>query len=398
MTTEQIRVLVVDDNVSVSNNISRLLGFEADLKVIGESNTVQDCIDKIQELKPDVVLMDQNLPDGTGYQATEAILELDPFVQVIILGFGDSMPRRAIKAGAADFVITPFEAEQLTTAVRDAAARGKKRKAVTGPLAPPDDGSGTGKNGEPTGKVIVVYSGKGGVGCTTLATNLALNLHGEETPTVLVDGDFQYGDISLLLNQPTTVSICDLVSYADDLDEEVVGDVLRMHPSGLKLLASAPKPELAEVITPDAVRSVLSFLVTDFAYIVVDTSSTLDDLSLAIFDFSDLIVIVAVPELPSIKNTRFILDIFHDLGISRDRFCFVLNLANSTGDITRDMVQKNLKVEVGAEIPFDRDSVLASINRGQPLLLEGKTSAVARGLIDLVGAVKEALVERVEGA
>lgn len=398
MTTDIIRVLIVDDNKAVSDNMARLLQFEADIKVVAQAQTVQECMEKVQAQSPDVVLMDQNLPDGDGYRATEALLEVDPFVQVIIVGFGESLPRRAIKAGAADFIITPFEADHFVNAVRDAAARGEKRRAVTGPLVFPEDDSNAEGTSRPHGKVIVVYSGKGGVGCTTLATNLALRLHGAETPTVLVDGDFQYGDVSLLLNQQTSVSICDLVSYSEDLDLEIIRDVLRSHASGLKILAAAPKPEMADAIFPDAVRSILEFLGSHYAYVVVDTSSTLDDLSLAIFDVADLFVLITTPELPSVKNTRFIMDIFHDLGVPKERLCLAFNQVNNRDEITRDMLQKNLNIDVGAEIPYDRESVRTSINRGQPLLLEGKSSAVARGMIDLVGAVKERLLEPVEEA
>ena len=227
--TGSIRVLIVGENQEKVEYITRLLRFESDFEVIGVSHTREDGIRKYEDLSPDVVLMDRKLPGSDGFQATEAILEIDLAAQVIITGFGENLPRRAIKAGASDFLISPVSGEVLVKSVRDAAKKGKRRKNATGPLISPEDLIELERNRRPQGKIISIYSGKGGVGCTTLAVNIALALNSQDTPAVLVDADLQFGDVTAFLNQQARYSIADIAAQVDDLDNELLNEVLLLH-------------------------------------------------------------------------------------------------------------------------------------------------------------------------
>ena len=189
--TGSIRILIVEESSERVEFITRLLRFESDLDVIGASHNGDDGIRKYKELAPDVVLMARELPDIDGFQVTEAILEIDLAAQVIITGFGQNLPRRAIQAGAADFLTSPISGEALVKAVRGAARKGERRKIATGPLISPEQLNELERNRRPQGKIISIYSGKGGVGCTTLAVNIALALNSQDTPAVLVDADLQ---------------------------------------------------------------------------------------------------------------------------------------------------------------------------------------------------------------
>ena len=196
---DKIRVLIVDDVSETRENVRKLLQFESDVDVVGVARTGKEAIQLSQDLNPDVVLMDINMPDMDGIAATEAIRSKQPVVQVVILSVqGDqNYMRRAMLAGARDFLTKPPMGDELISAIRRAGlmAQGERSKSVQIQSIPAIGSIGSVISfGAPKGKIVIVYSPKGGAGCTTLAVNLALTLHNEDTPVALVDGNLQFGE------------------------------------------------------------------------------------------------------------------------------------------------------------------------------------------------------------
>lgn len=398
---ETIRLLIVDDIAETRENIRKLLQFEADIKVVGAARTGVEAIQLAQETEPDVVLMDINMPDMDGISATEALLKEVPFAQIVILSV-QSEPdymRRAMLAGARDFLAKPPSGDELITTIRLVAKRAwEEKKKLEKPVvevAAQIPGMGFTGPLRPEGKVLVFYSAKGGVGCTTLATNMAVGLNTDETPAVLVDANLQFGDVSVFMNLQVKNSIVDLAARSEDMDVEIIEDVLMSHESGLRILAAPPRPEMADEVHADQVRRVLQYLKRAFAYVVIDTSSTMDDITLATLDVADLLVAVATPDIPAIKDARLLFDLLSVLEFPKERVFFVLNKMDRRGGITAEAVAENLKREVEGEIPVDERSIMASINRGVPMLLGDKSRPPAKSLLDLLGALKQRLVTEV---
>src|SRR5512143_469954 len=197
--TEKIRVVIVDDIAETRENIRKLLQFEPDVEVVGVARTGREAIDISKDVKPDVLLMDINMPDMDGITATEIIRKTVPFTQIVILSIQNdpNYMRRAMLAGARDFLTKPPTIDELTSAIRRAGANAREERLKT-PQVNIAQGSRLGSAqtlGYPGvgGKVITFYSPKGGSGCTTLATNLAVCLNNEDTSVVLVDGNLQFG-------------------------------------------------------------------------------------------------------------------------------------------------------------------------------------------------------------
>lgn len=399
---DNVRVLIVDDFAETRENIRKLLQFESDIEVVGAARSGQEAIEIATESKPDIIIMDINMEDMDGITATESILQEVPYTQVIILSV-QSEPdymQRAMLAGARYFMVKPPSSEELIQTIRNLSVRAHEaRKEYDRPAAPvvPIPGTpGFGPSHRPNGRVLTFYSPKGGVGCTTLATNMALGLDTEETPTVLVDGNLQFGDVSVFLNLQAKYSINDLTARTEEIDPEIVDDILLRHESGLRVLAAPPRPEMADEVTSDHMRSIINFLKRHFAYVVVDTASTMDDTTLAILDASDLLIAVCTPDIPAIKDARHLFDLLHILEFPTDNVCFVLNKMDRKGGISSDAVAENLKHEVESVIPLDEKTVTASINKGVPLLLSDRSGPQSRAIIQLMGTIKERLVAREE--
>ena len=402
--SEKTRVLIVDDIAETRENLRKLLQFETDIEVIGVARTGKEGIQLAHETAPDVVLMDINMPDMDGITATEAIRQKMPYVQVVILSVqGDqNYMRRAMLVGARDFLTKPPQADELTAALRRAGAIAREERAKSVQLrtaAPRGVAKVLAGIRLSYGKIIIVYSPKGGAGCTTVAVNLALALHNEETPAVLVDANMQFGDAAVFLNEQGKNSIVDLTSRADELDPDIVEEVVIKHAvSGLHILAAPSRPEQAEQVTSEQVSKLLQYLRQLYAYVIVDTASYLNDVTLAVLDVSDLIILLTTQDIPAIKNARLFLDLLGTLGISQEKVAFVMNRYDKRIAITPEKIAENLKQEIVAVIPLDERVVIPAVNRGVPFVLDNKAQPSARGIFMLAEALraKLALVESVE--
>jgi pilus assembly protein CpaE len=392
---EKIRVLIVDDVSETRENVKKLLQFESDVDVVGVARTGKEAIQVSQELNPDVVLMDINMPDMDGIAATEAIRAKQPAVQVIILSVqsDQNYMRKAMLVGARDFLSKPPMGDELISAIRRAGemARIEKSKSsqVQAVVASGNlNGTSSGFGG-PKGKIITVYSPKGGAGCTTLAVNLALTLNNGDTRVALVDGNLQFGDVAVFINEQGKNTVLDLAPRADELDAEIVEEVMVKHAaSGLHILAAPSRPEHAEKISSGQFAKVLEYLNQLYAYVVVDTASLLTDVTLAAIDISDLIVLVTTQDIPSIKNCRLFLDLLQTLGVERNRILFVMNRYDKRINITPERVAENLKQEVALTIPLDEATATKAVNRGIPFVLDNKSQPVSRGVFLLAESVR----------
>jgi pilus assembly protein CpaE len=392
---DKIKVIIVDDVSETRENVRKLLQFESDVDVIGLARTGREAIQITQELNPDVVLMDINMPDMDGISATEAIRSKQPTVQVVILSVqsDQNYMRRAMLAGARDFLTKPPMGDELISAVRRAGAMAQSERSKSIPVQALPAAGNIGilppGYGVPKGKVVTVYSPKGGTGCTTLAVNLALTLHNEDTRVALVDGNLQFGDVAVFMNEQGKNTIIDLAPRAEELDPEIVEEVMLKHSaSGLHILAAPSRPEYAEKVSSGQFARVLEYLSQVYSYVVVDTASLLTDVTLSAIDVSDLLVLVTTQDIPSIKNCRLVLDLLQTMGIDKDRILFAMNRYDKRISITPERVAENLKQEVSSIIPLDEATVMKAVNRGVPFVLDSKNQPASRGIFSLAESVR----------
>ncbi len=397
---DKIRVLIVDDVADTRENVRKLLQFEADIDVVGAARSGKEGIQLSLELDPDVVLMDINMPDIDGISATETIRQKSPHIQVVILSVqGDqNYMRRAMLAGARDFLTKPPMGDELVSAVRRGGEmahieRSKNKQPRIASLAPGRGvNSSTGMVSFVQGKVVTVYSPKGGTGCTTLAANMAIALHNDETRVVLVDANLQYGDVAMFFNEQGKNTILDIAPRVDELDPDIVEEIMIKHEaSGIHILAAPQRPEQAEKVSAEQFSKVLNYLRQLYAYIVVDTASILTEVVLAAIDISDAIILVTSQDIPAIKNARLFLDLIQTMGVDRERIIFAMNKYDKRIGITPERISENLKQKVSAVIPLDERVVIPAVNRGVPFMLDNKTQPVAKGIFALAEAVRTQL-------
>jgi pilus assembly protein CpaE len=233
-----------------------------------------------------------------------------------------------------------------------------------------------------------------------MAVNLAVVLNSEETPTALIDGNLQFGDVAVFLNEQVRNSVLDLASRADELEPDLVKEVMLTHAaSGLRVLPAPTRPEYAENVGGEQFTKVLKYLRNIFAYIVIDASSTLTDVVLAAMDISDAIVLIATQDIPAIKNARLYMDLAEILNIDRRRILFVMNRYDRRIGILSEKVSESFKHPVVVEIPFEDRVVLLSVNRGVPFMLGDRSRPIAKSVLSLADVVRQRVAEfAAEGA
>jgi pilus assembly protein CpaE len=397
--TDKIRILIVDDIADTRDNLTKLLGFEPDLDIVGTAASGQEAIALAKTERPDAILMDINMPEMDGITATEIISNTvpeSPIIMMSVQGEQDYL-RRSMLAGAREFLVKPFSADELVNAIRHVHELEKVKRARYAQVAPAGGApaAAAGSAAPEKSKVITLFSPKGGVGRTTIATNLAVALHASTgKPVALVDGSLPFGDIGVILNMnPKAKTIADLVGSFETADADVLESVLVAHSSGIKVMLAPPTPESAELITGANMKHVLDTLRQRYAYIVVDTWPSFQEVVLTMMDTADVVLTPMTLEITSLKNVRVFLEITEKLGYGEDKVQIIANRNDSSGGIKSTDIEASLGRKIPHTIVSDGRTLVLAVNRGVPFVIDHKDSPVSKDLFTLAGKLSGAAAE-----
>jgi pilus assembly protein CpaE len=296
--------------------------------------------------------------------------------------------RQAMRSGVSDVIEIPLDEQKVEEAIERFAHDVLKRpKAAVGSTAPaaPEEGE--------KGRIVTVWSAKGGSGTTVVATNLALLLNRiQDKKVVLVDADLQFGDVCLVLQLEPKFTMVNAAHELHHLDAELLESLLTEHPSGLKVLAAPLEPAFADDITTAGLMHMIEILQENYDYILVDTASMLDELILSLVEKSDQVLMVVDMDLPSVKNAKLALDTLRLLKFSTGAVSLVMNRSNSRSKLDNKEIEAALKISIDAAVPSDA-LVAASVNEGRPVVESEPKSKVAKGLESVAALVADNIPE-----
>jgi pilus assembly protein CpaE len=382
-----IKVLIVDDIPETRDHLTRLLSLEQEIDVAGGAGSGEEAIQMALDLRPDVIVMDINMPGMDGVAAAEIIsqrLPTSPIVMMSVHGEAEQL-KRSLSAGAREFLVKPFSADEFATTIKNVYQRELVRReqlAATLPAVPTADAGPGEDNGEH--EVIGVFSPKGGAGRTTIATNLALAIHRETGGRVaLVDANLQFGDVGVLLNlNPKNRSMLDAVDGGEP-DNDIINSVVIDHSTGIRVLLAPPSPEGADLVTPAYLRKMIDFLRGTHNYVVVDLPSALNDHSLAVMDAADQIVVLTALEITTIKNVRLFLEVADQLEYDRAKIRLVVNRSDAAQGIRIGDVEASIRRSIDGTIVSDGRLAVLAVNRGVPFVVSHPEGALSRDVIKL---------------
>jgi pilus assembly protein CpaE len=289
---------------------------------------------------------------------------------LILAAYGEpnGIVETGLAVGAVDVVVLPQPAETLLFAIRKAAESA-------------DSGGADG------GKIVTVFSPKGGSGKTVLATNLAAAVARSGGRTLLIDLDLQFGDSALTLAVSPRATIADLAVSSGEIDLDKLEAFVSLDSrTGLALLPAPARPEDADLVGPNHLAAVLRAARSGYGAVVIDTGPLFDGPMLAALDHTDQLLLVCNPEVTSLKNVRIGLETIDRLGFPRERVSLVANRIGAAGAVGRDDIEQALDAKMAFELPDD-PAVPNAVNRAQPVVVADEGSPFSRAIGELAGAV-----------
>jgi pilus assembly protein CpaE len=408
---EKIRLMIVDDVAETREQLRKLISFDPDIEVVAMVGSGEEAVAIAPKALPDVVLMDINLPGMDGITATGEIVDIMPTVQVVMLsvqGESDYM-RRAMMAGARDFLTKPPSADDLLNTIHRTYKL--RQKMGTGQLTPggaPGGQAPVERKPAQQGKILTVFSPKGGTGCTTVAVNLAIALQtllGSDAKICLVDANLQFGDVSIFLKLQATRTLSDLAPHAQDLDSNLLRTVIATHSSGIRVLAAPVTPEEAEMFqdagveeggSNRAMKAILEFAQQEFDYLIIDTAHHIDDIILAALDINDALLVLTRPIIPDIRGARMFIELLQKLEYPMEHVDLVINnVDNKRMGIQPEAIERAMMPAI-AHIPLDERTALRAANYGEPFILKDNRTPIGQAVIDLAKKLHNRFAQRAE--
>lgn len=375
-TTPRIKLVIADDMDELRSNVRRMLNNQDNIRIIGEARNGQETIDLVKELQPHVVLMDINMPEIDGLKATEILAKDYPNVQTVIMSIQSEQEyfRRAMKAGAKDYLVKPFSTNDLVDTVQNVFNKWVKDRPEL--IA-----------NETKAEILSFFSTKGGVGRTTLAVNLAVNLASRGKKVLLIDASLQFGDVAITLNQPAKRTIHNVVEANEEINLSLVEKNIIRHESGLELLLAPKEPAFAEAIKSEHLLKIIDAVRSVYQYIIFDLPPNITEKELAILDRSDLVLLVATLEISSLKNTKICLKTFTDISFDMSKIKLILNKEIPNVGIGKQDLEAGLAIPVYATVPMESEIAQRSLNQGEAFVLKSPGSAISKSIIGMADRI-----------
>ena len=347
---EAIRSIIIENDPETARLIELLGRRSGSLDVRWTAGSVEEGAEIVRKFRPDMAIVEVN---GNPASAVGPLAKEFPNLYILALSATPEAEYalETMRAGAHDLLCKPVREIDLSIAL-EKARKARMRKEST----------------ERRGKIVTVFSNKGGNGTTTIASNLSDALateHGKRV--VVVDLVMAHGDVTMFFNVTPTYTLLDLARNSGKADPEYIDSLIVRHSSGVCILADPPRIEDAEQISADQVREMLATLRSTFDVVIVDTPHQFDEKTLAALEMSDTILLVTLMNLPALKNTQRSIELFARLGIFDDRVQLVLSRYLPNDEISRESIEGILNCPVFYAVPNDYPTVLSSINRGKLL-------------------------------
>jgi pilus assembly protein CpaE len=325
---------------------------------------------------PDVLLVGPHAPAPDVLTLAARLDVQSPGISVILMAEpSPEMWQAAMRAGVRDLLHPGAEVAEIRSAVERAATAAAGRRRVLRPVE---------ETARYTGRVITIASPKGGVGKTTVSTNLAIGLTAAAPQsTVLVDLDVQFGDVASALGLVPEYTLPDAVRGPASQDTMVLKTFLTQHPSGLYAVCGAESPAAGDTVSGEDVTRLLASLAREFRYVVVDTAPGLSEQTLAALDRATDVVMLSSMDVPGVRGLRKELDVLRELCMIPAGRHVVMNFADPKGGLSVRDVETTIGTGVDVVLPRSK-AVPASTNQGVPLLQSGRRDPMAKELQRLV--------------
>jgi pilus assembly protein CpaE len=377
------RILLVDADTDATSQILNILtGVGYTVTALADPEAASKQVAEYQLVILDVVEGEKSAVEfATEIRAAPSMAR----IPILCVSQTDEVEERIrfLEAGADDVVAKPIDGRELEARIEALLLRFQRSRDVS-PRTPGDGVVMTAPR-----RIVTVFSPKGGVGTTMIATNIALVAANQKPDrVVLLDLDLQFGGVAPQLDIEPKQTLADVARDATALREsELLRGYAVKHGSGLHVLCAPPTPELAELITPDTVKNLLATLTHGYDHVIIDAGSVLDERTMLALEAADTVVIPVYPEIPALKSVHSLLDFLNESGTLGSKTVFVLNNAFARDILKPRDVENALGTKIVFDLPYDPFLYLKAVNEGVPIVLGAAGSPAAEQLVKLAGSV-----------
>ncbi|MBE7518195.1 MAG: P-loop NTPase [Thermoflexaceae bacterium] len=374
------QVIVVDPDRESAAEVQKMLNMLG-LAVMASTGYGVEAFTLAFQLKPDIVLMRIEEPLVRPVQTLGRLTDGLPDLPVIVYSTEANirLMRQSMVSGASDYLQEPLTEEELESSIMRVLER-KEREAMRrrGELEDP----------VPQGTIITVFGAKGGIGKTTIASNLAVALATEAHQTVaLVDMDTRFGDVAITMDIPVERSIADLARNLDSVDRNTLRDYLVRHESGVYILPAPTRPSDWRNLHAQHIRDVVDVLAQTHDFVILDTPGTFNEIVAAAIEVGTMILLITTLDMASIKDTVLALEMLHErFGNDDERVKVVLNRAGMDTGVREKDVERTLDSPLWRRIPQDNE-VVKSAQLGRPIVMSKPNCKVSSEIRDVARAL-----------
>ncbi len=366
----RVSTLVLTDNNQTRSVLALYLKELEQFEILDEFPEYPGIFEKLSSLDKSILIVDVSQNPDVKLEFVSDVTQNIHNCKVLVLSDNPSVDLivRVMRAGAKEFLALPLIKTEFVEVLN------KLNEALF--CAPKKDTKC---------KIISVFSNKGGIGKTSVASNLALELAKITKENVaLLDLNFQLGDITTFMDLKPSFNISYMLENLDKVNDDFLLSTLEKYKNtSLYVLADPPFFKQAADILPEHITRLFGMLKKTFSYIVVDAESSFDAKNIAALTESDLIFLITVANLPALRNTQRCIELFERLGFHKNKTQIILNRYMENDEISIEDIENVMGRKVYWKIPNNYFTMMSSINKGIPVSDINPDSNVARSYRDL---------------
>jgi pilus assembly protein CpaE len=378
--SSSIPVVAIIDPGTTRHQIMSALQTQIEFQLVTVIENLDNAAREIRATQPEIIVIDHEVGGKPTLDIVDDIcIQFPDRALVALLPEGNpTLAQQVMFAGARAFLVEPFTQVEFMSTLRRVYDLEERRRLAQAPVTMEDPGSS-----DPL-QTITVFSPRGGVGCSTVAINLAVALHEQiDGRTLLMEGKLHFGHLGLMLNIRPRNSLAELIPHANSLDAALIEDVVVQHATGIEVLLSPSNIEMAQGIRPDDMLNVLRGVRSLYDFIVIDAGSYLNENTVTLMDMSDRVLLVANPDLASLHDVSRFIQVSRTLGYPPGKVLVVLNRSGMLGGVKTKDIEAALHQSPFAEIPEDGTKAIRSLNRGVPMYFKYPRNPVSRSIRQL---------------
>ncbi len=241
------------------------------------------------------------------------------------------------------------------------------------------------------GHIISIVGGKGGVGKSQFAANLAFAFASENRQkALLLDFDQKAcGDQGLITGIKSKKTVKELSEFSGAIDPKSINMFVGMHKAGVHFIGMPSDRTTAEQVNPEGLGKFLKAVTSLYAVTIIDVGSELNELALKALEYSTMISIVVTPDLLAANQSKRLYSELATLLFPKEMIQVVMNQYQKGHPVGPDVVGRQIGKPVFGVVPRDDQTCARALSSSTPLMTIAKNSPFAQGVVDIVRKLKQ---------